>query len=83
MDITNTVYEDGTKEIKVDNLGADLTYTYSDKDFSRNYGKNFKVVPFSMMSEKYDKKYKELYEDYSEVLTSLNKNITIKPLPSN
>lgn len=83
MDITKTEYEDGTKEIKIGNLGADLTYTFSDKDFSINHGKNFKVVPFSMMSEKYDSKYKELYEKYSNVLTSLNKNITIKPLPAN
>ena len=83
MDITKTVNADGSKEIKVDNIGADLIYTYSEKNFSTNVGKNFKVVPFSKMSEKYDKNYKQLYEDYSEVLTMLNKNITIKPLPSN
>ncbi|MBR4231413.1 MAG: CapA family protein [Bacilli bacterium] len=84
MDITKTLYEDGTKEIKVDNLGAELLYTYSsDKNFNTYYAKNHKVIPFSKMNETYDSKYVELYNDYSEVLTSLNKNITIKPLPAN
>ena len=84
MDITKTLYEDGTKEIKVGNIGADLLYTYSDnKNFSTYYAKNFKVIPFSMMNEKYEPKYKELYEEFSGVLTSLNDNITIKPLPTN
>ena len=84
MDITKTLYEDGTKEIKVDNLGAELLYTYSsDKNFTTYFSKNHKVIPFSKMNETYDSKYKELYEEYSEVLTSLNDNITIKPLPTN
>lgn len=77
MDITKTEYEDGTKEINIDNLQADLTYTYN-----KNHN-NYKVIPFSKMESKYNSNYKSLYEQYSKVLTSLNENIVIKPLKDN
>lgn len=74
MDITKTTYEDGTSEIKVDNIGADLTYTYN-----KNH-KDYKVIPFSKMNESYNKDYKSLYEEYKNILTSLNQNINVKPV---
>lgn len=72
MDITKTTYEDGHSEIKIDNLGADLTYTYN-----KNH-KNYEVIPFSKMSEKYNPDYLKIYEDYKKILTSLNDNINVK-----
>lgn len=74
MDITKTTYEDGSVEVKVDNLGADLTYTYN-----KNH-RDYKVIPFSKMSEEYNKDYKNIYEDYKNILTSLNQNINVKPV---
>ena len=74
MDITKTTYEDGSVEVKVDNLGADLTYTYN-----KNH-RDYKVIPFSKMSEEYNKDYKNIYEDYKNILTSLNQNINVKPI---
>ena len=74
MDITKTTYEDGSVEVKVDNIGADLTYTYN-----KNH-RDYKVIPFSKMSEEYNKDYKNIYEDYKNILTSLNQNINVKPV---
>ncbi|MGN1379072.1 MAG: CapA family protein [Bacilli bacterium] len=74
MDITKTIYEDGTSEIKIDNIGADLTYTYN-----KNH-KNYLVIPFSKMNESYNANYKEIYEEYKNILTSLNQNINVKEI---
>lgn len=74
MDITKTEYEDGTTEIKVDNLGADLTYTYN-----KNH-KNYLVIPFSKMTSKYNSNYESIYNEYKNILTSLNTNINIKAI---
>ena len=76
MDITKTVNEDGTQEIKVDNLGADLLYTYNNSSY-----KDYKAIPFSKMNSTYNKNYVSIYEKYTEVLTRLNKNISIVPYP--
>lgn len=74
MDITKTIYEDGTSEIKIDNIGADLTYTYN-----KNH-KNYLVIPFSKMNESYNANYKQIYEEYKNILTSLNQNINVKEI---
>ena len=73
MDITKTEYEDGSKEIKVDNIGGDLTYTYN------NNHHNYRVIPFSKMTSEYNKDYQSIYDEYYNVVTALNNNITIKP----
>ena len=74
MDIVKTEYEDGTSKIEVNNIGADLLYTYAENS------KNFKVIPFSKMESKYNSDYLSIYDDYSNIVTSLNSNITIKPV---
>ncbi len=74
LDITKTVQKDGTSSIKIDNLGADLTYTYN-----KNHT-NYRVVPFSKMTKEYNPNYLEIYEDYKEVFTALDKNINIAPV---
>lgn len=77
MDITKTEEKDGTVSIKVDNIGADLTYTYN-----KNHH-NYLVVPFSKMTSEYNANYQSIYEEYKNILTSLNQNITIKEIGSN
>lgn len=74
LDITKTVEKDGKSTIKIDNLGADLTYTYN------NNHSNYRVIPFSKMSEKYNANYLEIYDEYKKVFTSLDKNINIAPV---
>lgn len=77
MDITKTTNEDGTSKIIIDNIGADLLYTYHDNKIG------YLVVPFSKMEAKYNKNYKSIYKEYSQVLKNFNDNINIKPLPNN
>ena len=72
MDITKTEEEDGTVSIKIDNIGADLTYTYN-----KNH-KGYLVIPFSKMSTEYNPDYLQIYEDYKKILTNYNTNIKIK-----
>lgn len=79
LDITKTLYEDGKSEIKIDNIGADLIYTHEENPGA---SKGYVVVPFSKMTSEYNSNYEQLYNDYSAILTSLNQNITIKPLGS-
>lgn len=71
MDITKTTYEDGTNEIKVDNLGAELIYTYN-----KNHT-DYVVIPFSQMNSDYNPNYKEIFNDYKNILTSIDTNITV------
>ena len=61
FDITKTE-EDGNTTITIDNVGADLTWTYYS-----GY-RNFKVVPFSVMQDKYLKNSKSVYEKYKKVI---------------
>lgn len=78
MDIVKTTNEDGSKDIKIDNLKLDLIYTY--KNTENVY---YKVVPFSKMKDKrYLKNYDLVYEEFSDVLKSLDKNIEVLPLGS-
>lgn len=77
MDITKTTQKDGTSTITIDNLGADLTYTYN-----KNHN-NYLVIPFSKMTSEYNTNYKSIYEEYSKVLKGLNQNIVIKEIGSN
>ena len=57
LTITKTLdTRDDTKTIKIDNIGADLTYTYRyyDSSISKN---NYTVIPFSKMEQKYLNNY--------------------------
>ena len=74
LDITKTVQEDGTTDIDIGNLGAELIYTYN------NNHKNYKVIPFSKMSAKYNSHYLDLYNFYKNVFTSLDQNINMVPV---
>ena len=75
MDITKTEYEDGTVDININNIGADLLYSWHDKNY-----KTYKVIPFSKMNSSYNSNYKDIYNEYSSYLTNLNKNIKIAPV---
>ena len=77
LNITKTV-EDGKATITIDNVGADLLYTY-DKN-----NKNYQVVPFSMMHDNtYLNNYEETYNKFKDIATNMNETIIIAPLGSN
>ena len=81
LDITKTVdTEKNTTEIKVDNIGADLNFTY--RYYNKDIGKNdYLVIPFSKMESKYLNNYEDVYNEFSEVLKKYDDSIKIEPLP--
>ena len=82
LDITKTVdTENDTTTIKIDNIGADLNYSY--RYYNNNIHKNdYLVIPFSKMESKYLNNYESVYNEFSEVLKAYDSNINIEPLPS-
>ena len=82
LDITKVVdTENDTTTITIDNIGADLNYTY--RFYNSNIGKNdYLVIPFSKMETKYLSNYESVYNEFSSVLTKYDDTINIAPLPS-
>ena len=79
--IVNT--EENTTEIRIENVGADLNYTYK---YSNNGKTDYKVIPFSMMEDKYLNYYYQgksltaVYDEFSKVLKKYDDSIIIEPL---
>ncbi len=83
LDITKTVdtANNNATTIKIDNIGADLNYTY--RFYNPAIAKNdYLVIPFSKMKEKYLKDYESVYNEFSNVLKSYDSSIKIEPLPT-
>ena len=81
LNITKTVdTKNNTTTIKVDNIGADLNYTY--RYYNSEIGRNdYLVIPFSKMESKYLNNYESVYNEFSEVLKKYDDSIIIEPLP--
>ena len=81
LEITKTVdTENNTSKIKIDNIGAEIIYTY--RYYNNEKGKyDFLVVPFSKMESKYLNNYKSVYDEFSQIIKKFDSNITIAPLP--
>ncbi len=82
LDITKTVdTEKDTTTIQIDNVGADLNYTY--RYYNQSKGKNdYLVIPFSKMESKYLSNYESVYNEFSNVLKKYDNSINITPLPT-
>lgn len=81
LDITKVVdTENNTTEITIDNIGADLNYSY--RFYNKEKGKNdYLVIPFSKMEAKYLNNYESVYNEFSAVLKKYDDSIKIEPLP--
>lgn len=81
LEITKTVdTENNTSKIKIDNIGAELIYTY--RYYDNQKGKyDYLIVPFSKMESKYLNDYKKVYEEFCQIVKKFDSNITIAPLP--
>lgn len=81
LDIKKVVdTENNTTTITIDNIGADLNYTY--RFYNSSISKNdYLVIPFSKMEAKYLKNYENVYNEFSEVLKKYDDSIIIEPLP--
>ena len=62
-------------KIELSNLNNELLYTY----YTNNY-KDFKIIPFSKINSNYLSNYKDVYDKYKKVVTSLDSNISVIPL---
>jgi len=77
LNITKTV-KDNISTIKIDNVGADLLYTYDE------HNTNYQVIPFGIMQDnRYLDNYETVYEEYKNILTKYNEKIVVAPLKSN
>lgn len=88
LEITKTVdTRDNTKTIVIDNIGADLNYTY--RFYNSAISKNdYLVIPFSKMESRYLNNYYKgkdltsIYNEFSSVLKKYDDSIIIEPLPN-
>ena len=62
-------------KIELSNLNNELLYTYYTNDY-----KDFKIIPFSKINSNYLSNYKDVYDKYKKVVTSLDSNISVIPL---
>ena len=62
--------------ITINNLKADLCYTYS------KYGKNFRVYPYNKLDTSLFPKYVDYYNKYKDIVTSRYSEIEFTPLES-
>ncbi len=74
VDVVKTT-KDGESSIKLKNLNNELLFNYYQRGSNWT---NFKVVPFSQMSTKYNADYKRLYDKYSKVVKMYDENIPLK-----
>lgn len=81
LDIKKVVdTEKNTTTITLENIGADLNYTY--RFYNSKIGRNdYLVIPFSKMETKYLKNYENVYNEFSKVLTKYDDSIIIESLP--
>lgn len=70
IDITKTV-EDTNVSIKIDNVNNELLFTYY-QNFT-----NFKVIPFSQMTDNYLSNYTNLYDTYSSVVKEYHNDLPV------
>jgi len=69
-----------TITITIDNIGADLNYSY--RFYNKEKGKqDYLVIPFSKMKSEYLNNYESVYNEFSEVLKKYDDSIKIEPLP--
>lgn len=81
LNITKTVdSRDNTKTIKIDNISADLNYSYRYTN-SKTGKYDYLVIPFSQMESKYLSNYESVYNEFSAVLKKYDDSINIAPLP--
>ena len=64
-----------TEEITIKNVENELLYMYYTPSYT-----DFKVIPFSKMNTNYLSNYQEIYEEYKNIVTSLDNTITVKPI---
>lgn len=68
-----TVNKNTEGKIKIENVDNELLYMYYTNDYH-----NFKVIPFSKLNDNLLKNYKNYYNKYKNIVTSLDNTISVK-----
>ena len=68
------IYKENGK-IVLENLRNELLYTYYDSSY-----RDFLIIPFSSMEEKYLSNYREVYSKYKGIVQALDKNVIVQSL---
>ena len=74
IDITKTGKENEVN-IELSNLENELLYTYYTSDY-----KDFKVIPFSNLTEEYLRDYRNIYSRYKNIIQSIDGNINVNSI---
>jgi len=72
INITKTISQNNEIKIELDNLNNELLYTYYTSDY-----KNFKVIPFSELTNNYLKDYKLIGDKYINIIKSIDNTIKV------
>ena len=73
MSSVDIIKKDG--KIELTNLKNELLYTYYTNDYH-----DFLIIPFSEMNKDYLNNYKEVYEEYKNIVKKLNEKIEVNPI---
>lgn len=78
LNITKTVNEDQTSSIALSDLNTELIYTYYKR--TPNYWSEFKVIPYSQLSDEILPGYKDYYNKFSAVIKQYDNAIPVTSL---
>lgn len=76
LDLVKTVNEDGTTSVKIENLRADLHYTYLEGEYPA-LRTNIQVYPFTEVDDSVLPDHQSIYEQFKAIITNLDQNIQI------
>lgn len=76
MDLVKTVGPDGTTSVKIENLRADLHYTYLEGEYPE-LRTNIQVYPFSEVDDSILEDHQATYSEFKKIITKLDQNIQI------
>lgn len=75
MTSVDIIKDSETNEITINDVENELLYTYYTKDYH-----DFKIVPFSQMNSNFLSNYREVYDKYKSIVTSLDSDMNVIPL---
>jgi poly-gamma-glutamate synthesis protein (capsule biosynthesis protein) len=76
MDLVKKVNEDGSTSVSIENLRADLHYTYLEGEYPA-LRTNIQVYPFSELDDSILPDHDSIYNEFKSVITSMDQNIQI------
>ena len=78
LNITKTVNEDQISSIALSDLNTELIYTYYKR--TPNYWSEFKVIPYSQLSDEILSGYRDYYNKFSAVIKQYDNAIPVTSL---